>query len=523
MPFVFFRFHMMTLLVLVASLIVSPVAVAEKPNVVLIFADDLGYGDLGCYGATKVQTPNIDQLAAEGRRFTDAHSAAAVCTPSRYSLLTGEYAFRGDHWAPVFLKSGLIIEPERTTVADVMKRAGYATGCIGKWHLGFGEKTANWNGDLKPGPLELGFDYYFGIPVVNSHPPFVYVENHRVVGLAPDDPFVYGKRANTEVFPEKVKLDDIGGADAAHALYRDREVGTVLTEKSVQWIRDNKSNPFFLYLATTNIHHPFTPAKRFVGTSKCGRYGDYIHELDWMVGEILDLLRNEGLADNTLVLFTSDNGGMFNAGGQDSWKDGHRMNGDLLGFKFGAWEGGHRVPFIARWPGQIPAGSVSDQLVSNVDFLATMAALVDQPLNASEGPDSFNVLPALTGTPQNQIRDHLVLTAIKKTHLALRKGKWVYIDAQGSGGFRGKKGTDFERGGPGAHLLTKHVNSDVEDGKLKPSAPPAQLYDLDADLSQTRNLYNDLPEIVREMKELLTQKQNAQRSAPLQDSISTAP
>ncbi len=487
---------------------------ADPPNVVTIFADDLGYGDTGCYGATKVRTPNIDKLASEGRRFTDAHAASAVCTPSRYCLLTGEYAFRGEHWAPVFLKVGLIVDPAQTTVADVMKRSGYATACIGKWHLGFGEETPNWNGDLKPGPLELGFDYYFGVPVVNSHPPFVYVENHRVVGLVPDDPFVFGKRANTQDFPEKRKLSEIGGAEAAHTLYRDRMVGTRLTEKSVEWIKANKDDPFFLYLATTNIHHPFTPAPRFQGTSECGRYGDFIHELDWMVGEIMDTLEAEGLADNTLVIFTSDNGGMFNVGGQDAWKAGHRLNLDLLGFKFGAWEGGHRIPFIARWPNKIPPGTVSEQLISNVDLLATLAALADQPLAVQEGPDSFNILPALTDSPQNQIRDHLVLSAFKKENLTLRKGKWVYIDAQGSGGFRGKLETDFERGGPGAHLLTKQINSDIENGKLKENAPPAQLYDLETDRSQTRNLYNEHPEIVRELKTLLEQYRNADRTAP---------
>lgn len=486
----------------------------SPPNVVVIFADDLGYGDTGCYGATKLRTPNIDRLATEGRRFTDAHSASAVCTPSRYNLITGEYAFRGNHWSPVFLKVGLLIDPEQTTVADVMKRANYSTSIIGKWHLGFGEDTPNWNGDLKPGPLELGFDYYFGVPVVNSHPPFVYVENHRVVGLVPEDPFVYGKLANTEVFPEKRKLDDIGGADAAHALYKDREVGTKLTEKSVEWIKEHKDNPFFLILSTTNIHHPFTPAPRFVGTSEAGRYGDYVHELDWMVGEVMNTLKEEGLDDNTLVIFTSDNGGMFNVGGQDSWKAGHRMNGDLLGFKFGAWEGGHRVPFIARWPGNIPAGSVSDQLISNVDLLATMAALTEQSLTDKEGPDSFNILPALTGSTGIQVRDHLVLSPLRKTNLTIRKDKWVYIDGQGSGGFSGKLETDYERGGPGAHLLTKHENSDIENGKLKPNAPPAQLYDLESDPRQTTNLYNRHPEKAREMKALLEACKTADRTAP---------
>lgn len=512
--FLLFRFSLSPVLSQSLEPAASRIHGADQPNVIVIFADDLGYGDTGCYGATKLKTPNIDRLAREGRRFTDAHSASAVCTPSRYCLLTGEYAFRGNHWAPVFLKVGLLIDPEQKTVADVMKQAGYATACIGKWHLGFGEKSPDWNGDLKPGPLELGFDYYFGVPVVNSHPPFVYVENHRVVGLVPEDPFVYGQRAHTQEFPEKRKLNDIGGAEAAHALYKDREVATRLTEKSLQWIKAHKKNPFFLYLATTNIHHPFTPAPRFQGTSECGRYGDFVHELDWMVGEVMNTLEEEGLAENTLVIFTSDNGGMFNVGGQDSWKDGHRMNGDLLGFKFGAWEGGHRVPFIARWPGHIPPGSVSDQLISNVDLLATLAALVDLPLKSNEGPDSFNILPTLTGSPQKQIRDHLVLSAFKKANLTLREGKWVYIDAQGSGGFGGKLDTDFERGGPGAHLLTLQVNSDIENGKLKKDAPPAQLYDLKADPSQTENLYHRYPEIVRKMKKLLDEKVAAHRTAP---------
>ena len=501
-------------------IIPSPLAIvtsslgAQPPNVVVIFADDLGYGDLSCYGATKLHTPHIDRLAAEGRRFTDGHSASAVCTPSRYCLITGRYAYRIDNFGPVFLKVGLLIDDDRTTIADVMKRAGYATSIIGKWHLGFGDNTPDWNGDLKPGPLELGFDYYFGVPVVNSHPPFVYVENHRVVGLVPEDPFVYGQMAKTEIFPEKRKLDDIGGADAAHALYKDREVGTKLTEKSVEWIKEHNDEPFFMILSTTNIHHPFTPAPRFVGTSEAGRYGDYVHELDWMVGEVMNTLKEEDLDDNTLVIFTSDNGGMANVGGQDAWMAGHRLNGKLLGFKFGAWEGGHRVPFIARWPGKIAAGSVSDQLISNVDLLATVAALTDQSLGEDEGPDSFNVLDALTGSPKEQIRDHLVLSPARKANMTIRKGKWVYINAQGSGGFGGKLETKFERGGPGSLLLTKYVNSDIENGRYKKDAPPAQLYDLEADPYQTTNLYRRYPEKVEELQALLKHSQEVARTAP---------
>jgi arylsulfatase A-like enzyme len=495
------------------SLLAETPKAEQQPNVVVIFADDLGYGDVGCYGATKVQTPNIDKLAAEGRRFTDAHSASAVCTPSRYALLTGEYPHRKNLNKPVFLKSGLVIDTKQQTIASVMKDAGYATACIGKWHLGFGEGAPDWNGELRPGPLELGFDYYFGVPVVNSHPPFVYVENDKVVGLVPDDPFVFGKKAKTREFPEKMGMDQIGGADAAHALYDDEAVGTTLADTAVEWIRAHGTNPFFLYLATTNIHHPFTPAPRFKGTSGCGRYGDFIHELDWIVGEVMKTLDEQGVADDTLVIFASDNGGMFNVGGQDAWDAGHRINGELLGFKFGAWEGGHRVPLIARWPGKIEANSTSDQLISNIDMIATFAALTCSTLKQGQGRDSVNVLSALTGTPKEPLRDHLVLAPNKPTHLAVRKGRWMYIGAQGSGGFTTAKRGAHAFGGPAAIAYAGYVNSDIENGKIKPDAPPSQLYDLQNDLKQTQNLYREHPEVVRELKALLESYAPSMRSS----------
>ncbi len=475
----------------------------DKPNVVVIFADDLGYGDTSVYGATHVRTPNIDKLATQGRRFTDAHTASAVCTPSRYALLTGEYAFRGEHWAPVFLKVGLIVDPDQTTVADVMKQAGYATACIGKWHLGFGEEAPDWNGDLDPGPLELGFDYYFGMPVVNSHPPFVYVENHRVVGLDPEDPFVFDQTAETQVFEEKMGIDQIGGAKKAHALYDDTYVGTTLAEKAVSWIKAHKEEPFFLYFPTTNIHHPFTPHPQFQGTSDAGRYGDFIHELDWIVGEVTRTLDEEGLADNTLLLFTSDNGGMINLGGQNAWKLGHRQNGDLLGFKFDAWEGGHRVPFIARWPGRIPAGSVSHQLISNVDLLASMAALTGYELKDGEGPDSFNILTALTGDVSQPVRDHLVLSPFRKTHLSLRAGDWIFISGEAGGGFSSPDlGTHGFGGYPALHFAGQK-NSNMENGKRKPDAPKEQLYNLRTDPRQTRNVILEQPIVAETMREHL--------------------
>ena len=487
----------------------------RKPNVVLINADDLGYGDVGCYGATKVRTPNIDKLAAQGRRFTDAHAASGVCTPSRYALLTGRYPFRRNLWGPVMLKSPLVIDTERLTLGRLMKEAGYATACIGKWHLGFGSRQpTDWNKPLKPGPLELGFDYYFGVPVVNSHPPFVYVENHGVVGLTADDPMVYGRPAKTQEHQEKFGLNGIGGGNAAHALYEDDLVGTTLKDKAVAWMAEHADKPFFLYLATTNVHHPFTPAKRFNGTSDCGRYGDFIHELDWIVGEVAATLAKLKLDDNTLLIFTSDNGGMLNQGGQDAWRAGHRMNADLLGFKFDAWEGGHRIPFIARWPGKIPAGSTSSQLISNVDMLATFAAIVGRKLEAGDGPDSFNILDALTATPAGPIRDHVVISPKSPKHISLRKGKWMYIAAKGNGGWSGRRIGEHLLGGPGAFALTGQSTSDVADGKFRPDAPPAQLYDLETDPGQKQTLYASRPDVVKQMGELLDKCMKANRTAP---------
>ncbi|MEL0652310.1 arylsulfatase [Algibacter sp. TI.3.09] len=477
----------------------------EFPNIVLINADDLGYGDLSCYGATKLHTPNIDKLAKEGRMFTDAHAASAVCTPSRYALLTGEYPVRhGSLNSPVFLKNKLVIDTQKETIASILKKAGYATACVGKWHLGFGTtEPVDWNKPLTPGPNELGFDYYYGVPVVNSHPPFVYVENHDVVGLTEDDPFVYGQKAKTKKVFEKMHLNAIGGADKAHVLYVDDQVGTHLKDKAVSWMKSQKENPFFMYFATTNIHHPFTPAPQFIGTSESGLYGDFVHELDWIVGEVMQTLEEMGVAENTLVLFTSDNGGMFNATGQEAWKDGHRLNGDLLGFKFDAWEGGHRIPFIAHWPNKIKAAEVSNQLICNVDMLATFAALTGQKLEAGQGMDSKNILAAITGQTNKQIRNEVLLAPQKKSHLTLRKGKWLYIGAQGGGGFTSSKQGTHGFGGPAAISFAGEINSDIENGKIKKDAPPAQLYNLEIDISQTNNLYAQYPEVVKEMQNSL--------------------
>jgi arylsulfatase A-like enzyme len=372
--------------------------------------------------------------------------------------------------------------------------------------LGYGEKEPDYNGDLKPGPLELGFDYYFGIPLVNSGPPFVFVENHRVVGLDPNDPFVYGRQSVTQRYPEKGGYSVIGGAEAAHRQYDDRQVATMLKNKAVAWMKQRKDDtPFFMYLATTNIHHPFTPSEQFIGTSTCGLYGDFVHELDWVIGEILVTLDDLKMTDNTLVFFTSDNGGMLNVTGQKAWKAGHQLNGKLLGFKFGAWEGGHRVPLIARWPGKIPAGTTSNQLISHIDLMATLATIVDRPLKENEGVDSIDQLASLTGTPTAPVRETLIISPNSPKHLTIRQGKWVYIPARGAGGFQGKHPGEHLFSGAAAIPFANRFNSDVTEGRIRPDAPPAQLYDLEQDPQQTTNLLDQKPELAKQLDALLQQ------------------
>lgn len=498
----------------------STLVAQEKPNVVFINADDLGYGDLGCYGATKVKTPNIDKLASEGKIFTDAHSASAVCTPSRYALLTGQYPVRANNgkgiWGPAPITSELLIKPNQTTIADVFKNSGYATAAIGKWHLGFGIGENDWKEPLSPGPNDVGFDYYYGVPIVNSAPPYVYVENTHVVGGDPNDRLVYIGRGHPEevtpitpIPPEASQrtTNRFKGAVKAHKLYNDYTVGIVLAKKAVDWITEkttkNKKDPFFLYMATTHIHHPFTPGKNFQGKSDAELYGDFIQELDWMVGEILSTLEKQGVSDNTLVIFTSDNGAMLNLGGRNAVKAGHKINGDLLGFKFGVWEGGHRIPFIAKWPGEIAAGTTSNQLICNVDMLATFMAITGQDSKELEKTDSVNILPTLVGDPEESIRKELILAPRKEDHLALRQGNWMYIPAQGSGGFIGSKPNHHAWGGAPAVEFAGSINSDIENGKIKEDAPPAQLYDLEKDINQTTNVYNQYPEVVKEMETVL--------------------
>ena len=357
-----------------------------------------------------------------------------------------------------------------------MKRSGYSTAIVGKWHLGFRtDEKMDWNKELAPGPLELGFDYYFGVPILNSHPPFVYVENHHVVGYDPNDPFVRGKRAETEEFDEKFGINSIGGATAAHRLYKDRAVATTLKDRAVQWIKEHKDSPFFLYYATTNIHHPFTPAERFVGTSEAGPYGDSIHELDWVVGEIMRTLDEEGLAGNTLLIFTSDNGGMLNHGGQRAWKAGHHINGKLLGFKFGAWEGGHRIPMIVRWPGIVAPQTQCDHYLMIEDFFPTILEMagVDNYTTVQQR-DGISFMPLLTGKGKMKDRDIY----------------WHYPNSWGPSG-PGIGATCSIRSGE--WKLVYYFG----DGRR-------ELFNIPADISEKHDMAREKPEVVKELSRKLS-------------------
>jgi len=480
------------------------------PNIVVILADDLGYGDVGCYGAKKLETPNLDRLAREGLRFTDAHSAAATCTPSRYSLMTGEYPWRRKGTGILPGDASLIIPPGSTTVPSLLQKAGYRTGAVGKWHLGLGGAGGpDWNGDIKPGPLDVGFDYSFIMPATGDRVPCVYVENRRVVGLDPDDPIrvsysqPVGNEPTGQDHPELLRVHPSHGHDQTivngisrigymsggkSARWVDENMADTFVKHGVAFIEQNQNRPFFLYFATHDPHVPRVPHPRFAGTSGMGPRGDVILQFDGCVGEILKTLDRLNLAKNTLVVFTSDNGPVVDDGYQDQAVEklgGHKPAGPLRGGKYSAFEGGTRVPFILRWPGRIRTG-VSDALVSQIDLLASFAALTGQNLAETDAPDSFNILPALLGeSPLG--RDHVVEQA---GVLGFRQGQWKYIEP-------GK--------GPGIN-----GNTGIETG----NAPENQLYDLKNDLGETKNIAGQQPAKVNEITPLLQDVRKKGRSRP---------
>ncbi len=432
------------------SIFAATAAAPQKPNIVIILADDLGFGDTGCYGATKISTPNIDRLGQQGLLFTDAHATSATCTPSRYALLTGQYPWRKDGTGILPGNAALIIDPQHATLPSILKTAGYRTGIVGKWHLGLGGFGGpDWNGEIKPGPLEIGFDYAFIQPATSDRVPCVYIENHRVVGLDPKDPIQvsYGKPIGNEPtgknHPELLKLglslghagtiidgiSRIGFMTGGHAArWKDEDKADVLTAKATDFIGQNTNRPFFLEFAAHDPHVPRVPAPRFVGKSGCGVRGDVIVEFDWCVGQILSALEKLNLSSNTLVILSSDNGPVLDDGYDDRAVEdlnGHMPAGPLRGGKYFVYEGGTRVPFIVSWPGRVSPG-VSDALVSLVDFSASFAALTGQKIPAGEAPDSVNVLPALLGETKTG-REKLVEHDGFRT-LAFRDGLWKYIE-----------------------------------------------------------------------------------------------
>ncbi len=494
-------------LLFTALLLVPPAALhaagAPKPNILLIVADDLGYGDVGCYGATKIKTPHIDRLAGEGVRFTDAHAPAAVCQPSRYAILSGTYFLRARRQG----RQTLYFHEDQATLPALLKSAGYRTAAIGKWHLGFGRGAEpDYNAELKPGPLEVGFDYFFGTPRTHNEPPFVFVENHRMVGLDPADPIRLVP--HDDVIRRGLKDWGWGiseGAAKAHAARPQDRIDLILADKAAQFIAATSDRPFFLYLAFLAPHVPLAPAPEFHGTSQAASYGDFVQQLDACVGKVLEALQARGLADKTLVFFTSDNGAVLHG---EALAAGHRANRALLGQKTDAWEGGHRVPFIVRWPGRIPARTQCDRLLGLTDLMATVAAAASVPLPAGAAPDSLNQLPALT-TPKGSPVIRKELLAQGTGGYALRQGDWVYLPKQGSCGMTVQVPPGPPWGQPYAKMgLT---NSDVDaQGRIKPDAPPAQLYDLRDDPGQATNRLTAEPKtakrLARRMDQLLPKR-----------------
>jgi arylsulfatase A-like enzyme len=471
---------------------------ADRPNVILIYADDLGYGDVGCYGATRVKTPNIDRMAREGLKFTDGHSASATCTPSRYALLTGEYAWRQKGTGVLPGNASLIVAPGRKTLPAELKRAGYATGVVGKWHLGLGSGAIDWNGEITPGPLEVGFEYSFIVPATGDRVPCVYVENRRVFGLDPNDPIrvSYGRPIGDmptgKANPERLKVHPSHGHDQTivdgisrigymtggkSALWIDEDMAGALTRQATRFIEEHASAPFFLYFATHDIHVPRVPDARFTGKTEMGPRGDVILQLDWCVGEILATLDRRGLANDTLIIFSSDNGPVIDDGYRDDAvkKLGdHRPAGPLRGGKYSAFEGGTRVPFLVRWPARVKP-AVSTALVCQIDLLASLASLVGEKLGDDVAPDSFDVLAALLGNSATG-RDHLVEHA---GVLSLRQGAWKLIE-------------------PGNGPMV-FVNTNTETGQ----AGKSQLYNLEQDLGETKDVAAQHPDRVRQMRALL--------------------
>ncbi len=473
----------------------------DKPNIIYIMADDMGYGDLGCYGATKIPTPHMDRIAAEGVRLTDAHSSSAVCTPSRYAVLTGRYAWRGSLTRWVLGGYGTpLIEPQRLTLASLLKGAGYRTAAVGKWHVGLDWRRSDgrdetvidfgnpaWSVDgfdidhsapIANGPTTLGFDSYFGIAGSLDMPPYCFIEDGHTVGIPDREKEVYYNQQR-----RGLQTPD----------WQDDQVDITLAAKAVEFIEAasaaEEDAPFFLYLTPASPHRPCDVRPDFVvGASDAGDRGDMVVLFDWVVGQVLDALDRTGQTDNTLIVVTSDNGGRLTCA--DGGTYGHASNGTLRGQKADIWDGGHREPFVARWPQRIPAGTRSDELVCLADMLATFAAIAGVELPADAGEDSYNILPALAGEAVTPIREALVHHSGNGI-FSLRQGRWKLVLGLGSGGF-----------------------SEPVTEEPTPGGPQGQLYDMAADRAETHNLWAERPDVVAELSALLERYRDAGRSRP---------
>ncbi len=476
-----------------------------RPNVVLIFADDLGFGDVRSYNPdSRIRTPNLDRLASEGIQMTDAHSASGVCTPSRYALLTGRYSWRTE------LKSGVLggfslplIEPGRMTLGDLFKQRGYATACIGKWHLGMewdrphrGDQEyamrQKWDGvdfskRIRRTPTSYGFDVFFGISASLDMPPYVFIENDRVVELP----------------TSMLEFEDTGGRPGpASPGWRHKYVTGAIIDKTIEFVGDHREEPFFAYVPLNSPHTPHAPADAFIGTSALDGYGDFVLEVDHHVGRVMQALSDLRLADNTLLVVTSDNGPETNMY-ERLQQTGHDSSGLLLGSKRDNWEGGHRVPFIARWPGVIKAGSANSDPFSLVDMMATFADMLGIDLPDDQGVDSVTALPLLNNESGAYRESHAIIHHSSGGHFAIRRGDWKLLLHSGSGG-----NNYGVKSGRRAEAYTDTLEQRLFDTGKR------QLYNLRLDIGETQNLASERPEIVAELTRLAAEYVRNGRSTP---------
>lgn len=475
----------------------------KQPNVIFIVADDLGYGDLSCYGAKRIQTPNVDRLAAEGLRFTDAHAVASTSTPSRYSLFTGHYSWRRNDTGIATGDAGMVIRPEQTTVADIFKVAGYTTGAVGKWHLGLGDKagTQDWNGFVSPGPQDLGFDYSYLMAATGDRVPCVWMENQRVANYDPEAPVAVSYKTPFPGEPlgkdhpemlTKLKPSPNHGHDMAivngisrigymkgggKALWEDENIADTIAAKAVQFIERQKEKPFFLYVGTNDVHVPRYPHERFRDKSGMGYRGDAILQFDWTVGMIVEALEKAGILDNTLIVLTSDNGPVVDDGYADKAVEllgDHRPWGEFRGGKYSNFEAGTRVPFIVHWPAVVKPG-ISGALFSHIDMFGSMEKLTGQDMGEAAGMDSQNYLPTLTGEDKKG-RDYVIEAS---GSLSISDGEWKYITPNK---------------GPAYNKLTNTELGNSED---------EQLYNLHEDVGEKQNVAEKYPDKVKDMKLVL--------------------